>query len=311
MPDSIHDPRCRKFPLTAHPASVWAKKIRGKLYYFGPWSDPDGALANYRRQEDDLQAGRVPGPDPRGRVVLADLCNHFLDSKVTRVEIGTMTQRLFLDCKRACERLVSILGWTVIGETMRPEDFTRLASELAKGVGIVTLANRIRLSRAVFRFAYTSGKIPSPLRFGENLQIPEKATLRAERNRKWAIDFNWDELGKILGAAGIPLRAMILLGLNCGFGNTDCASLSVSAVDLDAGWIDFPRPKTAVPRRAALWPETVEALHAVLGKPASGPIPQWRAWYSSQNMVNRIPGCPKLDTMSMPSRRNSERCSSL
>lgn len=60
------------------------------------------------------------------------------------------------------------------------------------------------------------------------------------------------------------LRAMLLLGLNCGFGNTDCASLPRAAVDLDAGWIDFPRPKTEIHRRVPLWPETIDALRKAL-----------------------------------------------
>src|SRR5882724_775560 len=46
-----------EFPLTAHPAGYWCKKIRGKLHYFGPWDDPDGALAKYLEQKDDLHAG--------------------------------------------------------------------------------------------------------------------------------------------------------------------------------------------------------------------------------------------------------------
>ena len=57
---------------------------------------------------------------------------------------------------------------------------------------------------------------------------------------------------------------MVLLGINCGFGNTDVASLPQSAVELDAGWIDFPRPKTGVERRCPLWPETVDALRAAI-----------------------------------------------
>ncbi len=60
------------------------------------------------------------------------------------------------------------------------------------------------------------------------------------------------------------MKAMLLLGVNCGFGNTDCASLPQSAVDLEKGWIDFPRPKTEIHRRIPLWPETVAALHEAI-----------------------------------------------
>ena len=33
------------FPLFAHAAGVWAKKVKQRLHYFGPWADPEGAEA--------------------------------------------------------------------------------------------------------------------------------------------------------------------------------------------------------------------------------------------------------------------------
>jgi hypothetical protein len=35
------------FPLFAHGSGKWAKKIDGRLRYFGRWEDPDGALRDY------------------------------------------------------------------------------------------------------------------------------------------------------------------------------------------------------------------------------------------------------------------------
>jgi integrase len=63
---------------------------------------------------------------------------------------------------------------------------------------------------------------------------------------------------------------MILLGLNCGFGNADCAKLPLSAVDLDRGMVNWPRPKTGIDRRCPLWPETAAAVRVVMTRRREG-----------------------------------------
>ena len=42
------------------------------------------------------------------------------------------------------------------------------------------------------------------------------------------------------------MQAMILLGINAGLGNRDCAKLEFGHVNLKTGWLDYPRPKTAI-----------------------------------------------------------------
>jgi integrase len=57
---------------------------------------------------------------------------------------------------------------------------------------------------------------------------------------------------------------MILLGINCAYGNHDVATLPLSALDLEGGWVNYHRPKTGISRRCALWLETVQALKDAL-----------------------------------------------
>ncbi|MGA2616564.1 MAG: tyrosine-type recombinase/integrase [Thermoguttaceae bacterium] len=79
-----------------------------------------------------------------------------------------------------------------------------------------------------------------------------------------------DEIRAMVAAASVPLKVMILLGINCGFGNTDVANLTVKNLDLKDGWCNYPRPKTGISRRCPLWPETVKAIKAAPAvRPAS------------------------------------------
>ena len=57
---------------------------------------------------------------------------------------------------------------------------------------------------------------------------------------------------------------MVLLALNGGLGNGDCSDLPQSAIDFEDGWLDYPRPKTAIRRRIPLWRETIVALREAI-----------------------------------------------
>ena len=49
----------------------------------------------------------------------------------------------------------------------------------------------------------------------------------------------------------------------------------MSALDLDGGWITFPRPKTAILRRCPLWRETVAALRTAIAERPKAKRPEF------------------------------------
>lgn len=253
------------FPLFPHATRRWAKKIRGRLVYFGPWDDPDAALQKYLDQRDDLHAGRTPRDRTDGLTV-RDLVNQFLTFKRQQVEANEIKPRTFSDYHDACGRVVKAFGRARAVADLGADDFQRLNAIFAKTLGPASRRLRIQQVRSLFKYGEDSGLITQRVLFGPGFKLPPKRLLRKARQANGPKMFEADEIKTLLEASSGPLRAMILLGINCGFGNYDCATLPLRALDLDGGWVEHPRPKTGAERRCRLWPETVAALRKAIAQ---------------------------------------------
>ena len=99
----------KDFPLFAHLNGQWAKKVRGKLHYFGPWSDPNAALDEWVRQKDDLLAGRTPRPKT-GQLTVKELADRFLTSKKLKIDSGELSPRTFADYLDILQHVANVLG---------------------------------------------------------------------------------------------------------------------------------------------------------------------------------------------------------
>jgi integrase len=251
------------FPLFAHASGQWAKKIKGRMFYFGKWANPDAALDSYLKQKDDLHAGRKPREQAEGTTV-KELANAFLNQKKALVESDELLARTWNDYKFACDLLISRFGKSRLVEDLGPEDFAALRNYMATRWAVTSMRTVIQWIRCIFKFASDNRLIAEPVCYGQSFKRPSPKVLRLERARRGPKLFTREEIHRLLAAASVPVKAQILLGINCGFGNTDCGTLPQAAIDWQQGVIDFPRPKTGIPRRCPLWPETVAALREAL-----------------------------------------------
>lgn len=286
-----------EFPLTAHPSGRWCKKHNQRTYYFGPIDDPDAALASFQRQWSHIREhGEYLPDDPPlnttegGGCTMETLCNSFLNAKQDKLESGELSRASFSDYRHTTDRLISHFGRSQRVDQLGPLDFQTFRRKLASTLSPVTLKNQINRFRIVFKYAFEAELIDKPVRYGQAFDKPHPKTLKRYSREGGDKLFEAGEVRQILDTLdGKPvevdgetlqfkpdpvMKAMVLLGVNAGFGNTDVSTLPQSAVDLDGGWIDFPRQKTEEDRRVPLWPETVKALRAAL---AVRPTPKNRA----------------------------------
>ena len=98
-----------EFPLFPHATKRWAKKIRGRLHYFGPWDDPGGSLNRYLEQKDALHAGRRPVAKPEALTVY-QLAAAFLEFKKHARDAGELTTRSFNEYAATTKRVLKTFG---------------------------------------------------------------------------------------------------------------------------------------------------------------------------------------------------------
>jgi len=269
-PDTTPDmPKNNEFPLWKHKATgQWCRKVKGRFYYFG--TDRETALARWLKEKDFLLAGKEP---PADELQLRDILNGFHESKTQANREGRLADRTLREYVDVLDKIASTIGRTTPTKLIDGSELEALRVSLITGksgtfVSPTSQKRFLSIARSVFN--YGNEELAAGIRYKKALQPPTAKQLRRSRHATGERLFEPIELRDLLDGASEPLRAMILLGINCAFGNRDCAKLTVDRLDLEGGWHNFARPKTEQPRRCPLWSETIDALRVVVSGRQTG-----------------------------------------
>jgi integrase len=253
--------RSDKFPLTLHATGQYCKKINGKMYYFG--SDKKQALERYLDQATYLHGGRnLIQKASNGNMTLRELCTLYLQYQQSKVKANELSAKHHNDQISSLKRLMSFLGHDRKIKNFSTLDLQRYRRRLQGDYGSACRLNlHISIMKAMFHWARKNDIL-------ENIPNID-AISRGKIVHQERLTFDSEQIRELLSVADVKMRAMIWLGLNCGFGCTDCAQLKWKDVDFENDRVRLARNKTGIPRNLPLWPETIQALRKV---PRSGEL---------------------------------------
>jgi integrase len=245
----------KKSPLSLHPNGQYYKKIHGRFCYFG--RDKEAALREYYTQAAELHLAKGERQAVHVNLTVRDLCNLFLAHYKTRVANQEVKQRQYYDRQIQLRIFAEYIGPDRLANDVETLDVQNFRKHLIddKHLAPNTVNNYVAAAKAMYHWADDNDiRVEMP-----KLRAIHKTTVSKIDRQVFALD----QVGSLLRLANPRMRAMIMLGLNCGFGCTDCAELEWKNLDLENRRVNYPRGKTGVGRNFDLWPETVEAIKAV------------------------------------------------
>jgi integrase len=264
------------FPLFAHNNGQWAKKVKGKMYFFGSWKDDPKGDAAVKELAERLP-GVLAGTDhfrhlatTKGGMTVGELMGRYIAQRRIDLGAGTLSGNTF---GYYCTELEWFVEWAKTGTpvaSLRPEHFAGYVTHLIETRKCKSHARKrvVATIKTMFRWGAGNGLCPLP-NFGTSFKAPSttKEALRKEKVRAGEEDHldrivNGEEIDKLLNLSQPNMKAIILLGINCGLGPADIGRLRWR--NIKAGcMLVYPRPKTGNQRIGYLWTKTQKALERV------------------------------------------------
>jgi integrase len=258
------------FPLYQHKTGQWAKRIAGKVRYFGSWkADPDGlsAMLEYQRRLPWLLKGREPPAEASGSGTVQYLMNLYLTQKKRLLQAREIQASSYEKYKRLAIVVRDFFGKATSIRSLVESDYERLREHLAETRGPEALRTDLVRIRSMLRLGKRTRLVPKGVSIKRCLPLPPLRLLRSHRSqRKTERHFQPAEIRALLAAASPPVKVMVLLGIQSGFSNTDLALLPLDCLDREPGWLTYARAKTGTVRRVPLWKETTAAIQAAIAK---------------------------------------------
>jgi integrase len=181
----------------------------------------------------------------------------YIDLELARVNSGQLSSSEFGLCQLYLRYLVEWIGDKPIDKDTWHDYFVHV---LSKAVSLTSKHKQLRYAKNLLRWLGEMG-ILTPLptyvdsrKYRVNATVKEVPTMTVH------------EVKTILAASPTRLRVLLLLMMNCGFGQKDCADLRQSEVDWTKGTITRKRSKTKVHHENVpcvtwkLWASTFDLL---------------------------------------------------
>ena len=276
--------KANRFPLFIHKGKgYWCKTVLGKHKYFGKVADdPNGqkALKRWIKEKDHLLAGlEPPADDDSGVITVRSVCNAFMESKEAAKDSGDLAQRTYDELLGTCKLFMTVVPASTPAKVVGPVHFAKMLAAInRKCTSPNTRGKFVGQIKSLFKAAYETGLIERPANFGLSFSKPKQKAYRKHENAKGDQTFSAEQIRLLLQHADTNAKAMILLGINAGFLNTELTELPRSVIKGD--YLEWPRAKTCTFRRVKLWTETKAAINAAI---EAGPADGELVFYRSKN----------------------------